>query len=187
MYRRQYAIGNLQMLVKMYSATQLELVRVFKAVKRGNTYEVPLESLPWATVIDLGQSYKLISNGKPLTLINASIPKIPRGTELVIGFLASDGVIYGSSISLGKPLFQCRQTPLERPLDLWDAPSSITMPQVQAVVSDHEYSDPISISVPINCVSNADLETSKLVVYSWLVSMLDKAFIDLTRSDLAYQ
>jgi len=60
------------------------------------------------------------------------------------------------------------------------------MPQVQAVVSDREYSDPISISVPINCV-NPDLETSKLVVYSWLVSILDKAFIDLTNSDLVYQ
>ncbi len=48
MYRRTYAIGNLQMLVKMYSAAQLDLVRMFKAVKKGgNSYEVPLENLPW--------------------------------------------------------------------------------------------------------------------------------------------
>ncbi|GGP20926.1 hypothetical protein GCM10007981_10970 [Thermocladium modestius] len=186
MYRRTYAIGNLQMLVKMYSAAQLDLVRMFKAVKKGNSYEVPLENLPWATVIDLGQQYRLISDGKPLTLTNASLTKMPHGTELIVGFLASDGNIYGSSIGVGRPMFKCRRTPLERPLDLWDAPGNISMPQVQAIVEDLAYAESINVSAPVKCVEDPNLETRKLVVYSWLVSILDKATIDLTKSELTY-
>ncbi len=60
------------------------------------------------------------------------------------------------------------------------------MPQVQAIVEDLAYAESINVSAPVKCVEDPNLETRKLVVYSWLVSILDKATIDLTKSELTY-
>jgi len=55
----RYPIVSIEDLEALYRASSVELVRRFGARRVGEGYALPIQGVPWFTLIDLGRDYEL--------------------------------------------------------------------------------------------------------------------------------
>ena len=182
----RYPIVSIEDLEALYRASSVELVRRFGARRVGEGYALPIQGVPWFTLIDLGRDYELgglVVRG--VSLVNAPIKP---WFGVVLGFLVGDFVLGVSFV--GRRAVGCRSFPLNPPLDLWDLPRGVVFPRPLAVVSEVS-SLPFDVSVPWGCldvlgVSVGGARTRYLLVYSNLVSVGGRVFVDFGSSGVSF-
>ena len=175
---------SLEDLEALFRASSVELGRRFGARRVGDQYLLPIQAVPWFTLIDLGREYPI--NGLTIRGIAIDGPVDKPWFNLVLGFLTGDYVL-GVSV-VGRRAMGCRSFPLNPPLDLWDLPKGLAFPRLTAVV--REVNDKvIDVSAPLDCLGALGLNTSQstrfLLVYTGLVSVGNRIFIDLSNSSVS--
>lgn len=177
---------SLDELEALFRASSVELGRRFGGARRvGDKYLLPIQAVPWFTLVDLGREYPI--SGLTIRGVVVEGPVDKPWFDLVLGFLVGDYVI-GVSV-VGRRAVGCRSRPLNPPLDLWDLPPrGLDFPRPMAVTRDVG-GGVVDISAPMDCVmgglglSPASL-TRFLLVYVGLVSVGGRVFIDLSGSSI---
>lgn len=179
----RFPVISLEDLEALFRASSVELGRRFGARRVGDQYLLPIQAVPWFTLVDLGREYPI--NGLTIRGIAIDGPVEKPWFNLVLGFLTSDYVL-GVSV-VGRRAMDCRSFPLNPPLDLWDLPKGLAFPRLTAVV--REVNDRVvDVSIPLDCLRALDLNPNQsthfLLVYTGLVSVGNRIFIDLSNSSV---
>ncbi|WP_243679187.1 hypothetical protein [Vulcanisaeta distributa] len=176
---------SLDELEALFRASSVELGRRFGGARRvGDKYLLPIQAVPWFTLVDLGREYPI--SGLTIRGVVVEGPVDKPWFDLVLGFLVGDYVI-GVSV-VGRRAVGCRSRPLNPPLDLWDLPGALTSRGPWRSRGMWVAASSIS-RPPMDCVmgglglSPASL-TRFLLVYVGLVSVGGRVFIDLSGSSI---
>ncbi|MGC8570944.1 MAG: hypothetical protein ACP5L1_06435 [Caldivirga sp.] len=153
-------LGDLEQFRKLINSNPNDLIKLFKAKKKDNTYVIPLLKAPWVISIDLGYQYSLESNEGRLSLEGVNFRILNRQARAVAGFLASNGFIYGSYLG-GRSRFKCIRVNVKVPMGLAIPLSNVEFESTQAYVSTYED----KVIVPkCELVNSTGLTTSRLIV-----------------------
>ncbi|WP_243680756.1 hypothetical protein [Vulcanisaeta souniana] len=116
----KFPVISLEDLEALFKASSVELGRRFGGARRvGDQYLLPIQAVPWFTLIDLGREYPI--NGLVIKGVVIDGPLNKPWFSVVLGLLAGDYVLGGVSV-VGRRAMGCRSFPLNPPLDLWDLP-----------------------------------------------------------------
>ncbi|MGC9180539.1 MAG: hypothetical protein ACP5GZ_10115 [Vulcanisaeta sp.] len=179
----RFSVISLDELEALFRASSVELGRRFGARRVGDKYLLPIQAVPWFTLVDLGHEYPV--NGLVVRGVMIEGPVDKPWFDLVLGFLVGDYVV-GVSV-VGRRAVGCRSRPLNPPLDLWDLPRGLEFPRLVAVTREVT-GGVVDVSVPMDCLVRLGLSpgqsTRFLLVYTGLVSVGGRLFIDLSGSSL---
>jgi len=193
-------LGSIDQLSRLYRASTIELVRNLSAKKlQDGRYLIPVESLPWCTVFDLGMELPLCREGRRLCVkVSIEPQKFPAAVEIAIGFLVKLGDLdyycLGSLVTGRRTLTSCRLRMFSQPFDLWDFPKTIAVPEIKVVCEEKNVENEpiIDVKVPVECVnvlglSNMlNMSTRYLVAITDLVAVMGNVKIRLYRDTLTY-
>lgn len=107
-------IGDMNLLQRLINATPIDLVRIFKARRAGDSYIIPLMNQPWVYSIDLPEKKPLMVNDSVLAIEGVNVRVADNRARAIAGFLGSDGRIYGSYI-MGGSGFRCIKVNVNKP------------------------------------------------------------------------
>jgi hypothetical protein len=185
----KFPVMSLEDLEALFRSSTVDLIRRFGARRVGDKYLIPVQGVPWFTLVDLGRDYLI--NGLVVRGVSVTAPLDRPWFNLILGFLVGDYVL-GVSL-VGRKTLPCRSVPLDPPLDLWDLPrGSMVFSRPLAVVREVSTSV-LDVSVPWDCLGDlgvsvdASLTTRYLLVYSNLVSVGDRVFVDFSSSVITSQ
>lgn len=149
----KFPVISLEDLEALFKASSVELGRRFGGARRvGDQYLLPIQAVPWFTLIDLGREYPI--NGLVIKGVVIDGPLNKPWFSVVLGLLAGDYVLGGVSV-VGRRAMGCRSFPLNPPLDLWDLPrGGLAFPRLTAVVNEVNGGS-IDVSAPMNCLGGA--------------------------------
>ncbi|ABW01155.1 hypothetical protein [Caldivirga maquilingensis] len=153
-------LGDFEQLRKLINSNPSDLIKLFKARKKDNTYIIPLLKAPWIISIDLGYQYSLESNEGRLSVEGVSFRVLSKQARAIAGFLASNGFIYGTYIG-GRGRFKCIRVNVTVPIGLTIPLNNVEFESTQAYVSAHEG----KIIVPeCSLINSTGLTTSRLII-----------------------
>ncbi|ADN50042.1 hypothetical protein Vdis_0647 [Vulcanisaeta distributa DSM 14429] len=179
----RFPVISLDELEALFRASSVELGRRFGARRVGDKYLLPIQAVPWFTLIDLGREYPI--GGLIIRGVVVDGPVDKPWLDIVLGFLVGDYVV-GVSV-VGRRAVGCRSRPLNPPLDLWDLPRGLDFPRPVAVTRDVS-GNVVDVSAPMDCLAGLGVSpgssTRFLLVYVGLVSVGGRVFIDLGGSSL---
>ena len=121
--------------------------------------------------------------------------RLPLGLELIIGFLIElqeRYIIVGICVTSRRSRFKCRVKNLNKPVDLWDFPKSVALPEIQALVSDVEPSEELKVKVP-RCSNYSilkelhDKTTCRIAAYINLTSMIGQVYLSFENLNISYE
>lgn len=121
--------------------------------------------------------------------------RLPLGLELIIGFLIElqeKYIIAGICVTSRRSRFKCRAKNLDKPVDLWDFPKSIALPEIQALVSDVEPLEELKVRVP-SCSDYSilkelyDKTTCRIIAYINLTSMIGQVHLSFENLNINYE
>ncbi|WP_460172670.1 hypothetical protein [Vulcanisaeta sp. JCM 14467] len=174
---------SLDELEALFRASSVDLGRRFGARRVGDKYLLPIQAVPWFTLVDLGREYPI--NGLTVRGVVIDGPIDKPWFDLVLGFLVGDYVV-GVSV-VGRRALGCRSRPLNPPLDLWDLPRGLDFPRPIAITRDVA-GGVVDVSAPLDCLASFDVAPNQsvrfLLVYTGLVSVGGRIFIDLGGSSV---
>ncbi len=192
-------IGSTDRLIELFRAKPEDLVSKFGARRLDDgRYMMPIDRVPWMTIVRLTKEYPLVLNNLVLSVNNVKLSQtdIPVNAEIVMGFLVPEGedrfLILGHIVTSRNVMFRCREGIVRTPIDLQGVPSLILTPSVAYVCSEVRAKSEMSIRVPAECLKmlNVDvhnMRTSCLAMCINLVSMLDWIEVDLSNAEITYE
>ncbi len=179
----RFPVTSLDDLEALFRASSVDLGRRFGARRVGDKYLLPIQAVPWFTLIDLGREYAI--GGLTVRGVAIDGPVEKPWFEVVLGFLVGDYVL-GVSV-VGRRAIGCRSRPLNPPLDLWDLPSGLDFPRPIAVTREVR-GGVVDVSAPMECLRALGISpgssTRFLLAYSGLVSVGGRVFIDLGNASI---
>lgn len=175
-------LGDLESLNKLINSTPIDLIKQFKARKSGNVYVIPLVKAPWVVTVNLGYRYQLELEGKRLSIDGINIKYSNKQSRFIVGFLASNGYIYGSYFG-SRAKFKCMRINVGVPADLLVPLTNIEFETTQAYVAN--YVD--KVIVPKCSLSNtADLTTSELIMVALNAQAMGNVVAEISNLKVLY-
>ncbi|WP_291766695.1 hypothetical protein [Caldivirga sp. UBA161] len=157
---RAITLGDFEQLRKLINSNPSDLIKLFKAKKKDNTYIIPLLKAPWIIAIELGYQYSLESSEGRLSVEGINFRILNKQARAVAGFLASNGFIYGTYLG-GKGRFKCIRVNVTVPIGLTIPLNNIEFESTQAYVSVYGG----KVIVPkCSLINSSSLTSNRLIV-----------------------